>query len=86
MNLKTKSSALAIIPCSIGNSIYIIGASNNCDCYSLPKFSIILYQLNQCRFYKVSTLKRKTLTVEKSDEFDEYMLNRQNFPYQNFAL
>ena len=24
--------------------------------------------------------------VEKSDEFDERMLNSQNFPYQNFAL
>ena len=24
--------------------------------------------------------------VEKSDEFDEYMLNHQSFPYQNFAL
>ena len=24
--------------------------------------------------------------MEKSDKFDEYMLNRQNFPYQNFAL
>ena len=24
--------------------------------------------------------------VEKSDEFNECMLNRQNFPYQNFAL
>ena len=24
--------------------------------------------------------------VEKSDKFDEYMLNRQNFPCQNFAL
>ena len=24
--------------------------------------------------------------VEKSDEFDEWMLNRQNFSYQNFAL
>ena len=24
--------------------------------------------------------------VEKSDEFDEWILNRQNFPYQNFAL
>ena len=24
--------------------------------------------------------------VEKSDEFDEYMLNRQSFPYQNFAF
>ena len=24
--------------------------------------------------------------VEKSDEFDECMLNRQNFSYQNFAL
>ena len=23
--------------------------------------------------------------VEKSDKFDERMLNRQNFPYQNFA-
>ena len=22
----------------------------------------------------------------KSDEFDEWILNRQNFPYQNFAL
>ena len=28
----------------------------------------------------------KTLTVEKSDEFNDWMLNRQNFPYQNFAL
>ena len=24
--------------------------------------------------------------VEKSDEFDECMLNRQNFSYQNFAV
>ena len=24
--------------------------------------------------------------VEKSDEFYEHMLNRQSFPYQNFAL
>ena len=24
--------------------------------------------------------------VENSDEFDECMLNRQSFPYQNFAL
>ena len=24
--------------------------------------------------------------VEKSDEFYEWMLNRQNFPYQNFVL
>ena len=24
--------------------------------------------------------------VEKSDKFNEWMLNRQNFPYQNFAL
>ena len=24
--------------------------------------------------------------VEKSDDFDEWMLNRQTFPYQNFAL
>ena len=24
--------------------------------------------------------------VERSDEFDEWMLNRQNFPYQNFVL
>ena len=24
--------------------------------------------------------------VEKSDEFDKWMLNRQNIPYQNFAL
>ena len=28
----------------------------------------------------------QTLTVEKSDEFDESMLNHQNFPYQNFVL
>ena len=28
----------------------------------------------------------KTLIMEKSDKFDEWMLNRQNFPYQNFAL
>ena len=28
----------------------------------------------------------KLLTVEKSDEFDECMLNRQSFPYQNFTL
>ena len=32
------------------------------------------------------TVWRKTLTVEKSDEFDEWILNRQTFPYQNFAL
>ena len=24
--------------------------------------------------------------VEKSDEFDEWILNRQSFPHQNFAL
>ena len=24
--------------------------------------------------------------MEKSDEFDEWMLNHQNFPYQDFAL
>ena len=32
------------------------------------------------------TVRCKTLTVEKSDEFDEWILNRQTFPYQNFAL
>ena len=26
------------------------------------------------------------MTVEKSDEFDEHMLNRQNFSYQNIAF
>ena len=26
------------------------------------------------------------MTVENSDEFDEWMLNRQNFHYQNFAF
>ena len=35
---------------------------------------------------KLPYSRRKTLTVEKSDEFDECMLNRQKFSYQNFAL
>ena len=36
--------------------------------------------------YVSKVLYSTTLTVEKSDEVDEWMWNRQNFPYQNFAL
>ena len=32
------------------------------------------------------TVRHKTLTVEKCDEFDEWILNRQTFPYKNFVL
>ena len=32
------------------------------------------------------TVERKTLTMEKSNEFDECMLNRQNFPTKIFHL
>ena len=34
----------------------------------------------------INTVQRKTLMAEKSDEFDECMLNHQNFSYHNFAL
>ena len=34
------------------------------------------------KYYRIAY----TLTVEKSDEFDKCMLNRQNFSYQNFTL
>ena len=44
----------------------------------------IVLSIIQCSV--ICTVQRKTLTVEKSDEFDECMLNRQSFPYQNFAL
>ena len=36
--------------------------------------------------YNTNIVKCKTLTVEKSDKYDELILNHQNFSHQNFTL
>ena len=45
-----------------------------------------LYKHDICNNYYIRTVRRKCLTGENFDEFNELKLPRQNFPYQYFTF
>ena len=55
------------------------------DIYVSGNYCVWLY-ITACKDAGVTTVWRKCLTGENFDKFDEWKLNRQNFPYQYFTF